>query len=57
MSQNDSVVKVYERRPGKLLHDKTFRPKDECPSVAMVSADNEAKSCVLATDIEPWVRS
>jgi hypothetical protein len=54
--QVDSAVKIYDRRSGKVLHEKTFRPKNECPSFAMVSGDKKAKAYVLPSDIQPWVR-
>ncbi|MFO0549546.1 MAG: hypothetical protein U0271_14230 [Polyangiaceae bacterium] len=56
VTQVDSVVKIYDRRSGKLVAEKTFQPKDECPSFAMVSKDKTAKNYVSDSDIEPWVR-
>lgn len=54
--QIDSVVKIYERRTGKMLHEQTFQPKEECPSFVSVSSDNKAKAFVLPMQVEPWVR-
>lgn len=56
VTQVDSVVKIVDRRTGKVAQEQTFQPKDECPSFAMVEKNNTAKAYVHDSDVEPWVR-
>lgn len=56
VAQMDALVKIYERRTGKVVAEESFQPKNECPSFAMISADKKARARVLDSQIEPWVR-
>lgn len=52
----DSVVKLYDRRSGKLVEEKTFSGKDECPSMAFVSADGKGKSYADGKEMDAWLK-
>ena len=53
----DSVVKLYDRRTGKLVEEKTFAASDRCPSVAFVSTDGKGKAYADAKDMDAWLKT
>jgi hypothetical protein len=57
LTMMDSVVKLYERRSGKLVEEKTFAGQDRCPSVAFVSSDGKGKSYADTKEMDSWLKS
>lgn len=53
----DEKIVAYDRRTGKAVADKTFQPKDRCPSFVMVSSDGKGKNYVDDADVVAWLKT
>jgi hypothetical protein len=53
----EKKVVAYDRRTGNPVSDKTFQPKDRCPSFVMVSADGKGKNYVDEADVVAWLKT
>lgn len=53
----EKKVVAYDRRTGNAVADKTFQPKDRCPSFVMVSADGKGKNYVDEADVLAWLKT
>ncbi len=55
----ETEVKIYDRRTGKVIEQRRFAPKDECPSFVMVRAGSDPKtdSSVPHEEIQAWLQA
>ena len=53
----EEKIVAYDRRTGEAVADKTFQPKDRCPTVVMVSAAGKGKYYVDDADVVAWLKT